>query len=208
MLTKPSIISAKEIQMRLQYGAFFLLLAFANLNMSYDVIAAEQGKTGEKVVQNGSLVSLEYTLTGEDGKVIDSNKGKEPLKYTQGQNQIVPGLEKQMAGMKVGGEKKVHVKPEDAYGPVNKDAFQEFPKEKIPPDGLKVGAVLMAKGPQGEPIPVRVHEIKEKTVVLDLNHPLAGKTLTFDIKVLDIQPPLLMQPPDTPAKPSQPEKSK
>lgn len=191
--------------MRLKHCALFLLFAFVS---SYQLLAAaEQGKPGEKV-QNGSLVSLEYTLTGEDGKVIDSNKGKAPLKYTQGQNQIVPGLEKQMAGMTVGGEKKVKVKPEDAYGPVNKDAFQEFPKEKIPPEGLKVGAMLMAKGPQGEAIPVRVHEIKEKTVVLDLNHPLAGKTLTFDVKVLDIQPPLGTQLPEAPTKPAQPVESK
>jgi FKBP-type peptidyl-prolyl cis-trans isomerase SlyD len=189
--------------MRLKHWALFVLFIFIN---PYLVIAAEQGQPGEKIVENGSLVSLEYTLTGEDGKVIDSNKGKEPLKYTQGQNQIVPGLEKQMAGMKVGGEKKVKVKPEDGYGTVNKDAFQEFPKEKIPPDGLKVGATLMAKGPQGEAIPVRVHEIKEKTVVLDLNHPLAGKTLTFDVKVLDIQPPLVK--PEPAAKPAKPPESK
>jgi FKBP-type peptidyl-prolyl cis-trans isomerase SlyD len=190
--------------MRLKHWVWFLLLAFVNPIVPDRLIAAEQTKPGEKVVQNGSVVSFEYTLTGEDGKVIDTNKGKEPLKYTQGQNQIVPGLEKQIAGMKVGSEKKVKVKPEDAYGPVNKDAFQEFPKEKIPPDGLKVGAVLMAKGPQGESIPVKVHEIKENTVVLDLNHPLAGKTLTFDVKVLDIQAPVPMQPPQPPAKPAQP----
>lgn len=192
--------------MRLKHWSFLLALALVNPIFPYRVIAAEQAKAGDKIVENGSLVSLEYTLTGEDGKVIDSNKGKDPLKYTQGQSQIVPGLEKQMAGMKVGGEKKVKVKPEDGYGPVNKDAFQEFPKEKIPPDGLKVGAVLMAKGPQGEAIPVRVHEIKEKTVVLDLNHPLAGKTLTFDVKVLDIQPPLVA--PQAPAKPAPTEQSK
>jgi FKBP-type peptidyl-prolyl cis-trans isomerase SlyD len=194
--------------MRLKHWALFLLLVFVSPIAADRLFAAEQAKTGEKVVQNGAVVSLEYTLTGEDGKVIDSNKGKEPLKYTQGENQIVPGLEKQMAGMKVGGEKKVKVKPEDAYGPVNKDAFQEFPKEKIPPDGLKVGAVLMAKGPQGESIPVRVHEIKDKTVVLDLNHPLAGKTLTFDVKVLDVQAPIPVQPQQAPSNPAQPTQPK
>ncbi|MGH7828346.1 MAG: FKBP-type peptidyl-prolyl cis-trans isomerase [Candidatus Binatia bacterium] len=180
--------------------SFFLLLAF--LIVPFRLNAVAQGKTGEKVVENGSVVSMQYTLTGEDGKVIDSNKDKEPLKYTQGQNQIVPGLEKEMTGMKVGDERRVKVKPEDGYGPVNKHAFQEFPKEKIPASGMKVGAVLMAKGPQGEAIPVRVHEIKEKTVVLDLNHPLAGKTLIFDVKVVDIQRP------PAPAKPAQPRQPK
>jgi FKBP-type peptidyl-prolyl cis-trans isomerase SlyD len=196
--------------MRLKARLFFLLLSFVSIATPVWVGAAEQGKTQERLVKDGSVVSLQYTLAGEDGKVIDSNKGKEPLKYTHGLKQIVPGLEKQMAGMKVGAERRVKVKPEDAYGPVNKNAFQEFPKENIPANGLKVGAVLMAKGPQGEAIPVRVHEIKEKTVVLDLNHPLAGKTLIFDVKVLDIQPPVPVQPPQppAPAKPAQPAQPK
>lgn len=193
--------------MRLKARPFFLLLSFVSMVAPVWVGAAEQGKTQERLVKDGSVVSLQYTLTGEDGKVIDSNKGKEPLKYTHGLKQIVPGLEKQMNGMKLGAERRVKVKPEDAYGPVNKNAFQEFPKENIPANGLKVGAVLMAKGPQGEAIPVRVHEIKEKTVVLDLNHPLAGKTLIFDVKVLDIQPPVPVQPP-APAKPAQPAQPK
>jgi FKBP-type peptidyl-prolyl cis-trans isomerase SlyD len=182
---------------------------FVTIVMPGCLFAAEQ-RASEKVVANGSVVSLQYTLTGEDGKIIDSNKGKEPLKYTQGQKQIVPGLEKELAGMKVGGEKRVTVKPEDGYGPVNKQAFQEIPKESVPPEGLKVGAVLMAKGPQGEAIPVRVHEIKEKTVVMDLNHPLAGKTLIFDVKVVDIQsPPSNQLPtPPQPGKPSQQPESK
>jgi FKBP-type peptidyl-prolyl cis-trans isomerase SlyD len=92
---------------------------------------------------------------------------------------------------------------------VDPKGFQEFPKEKIPAEALKVGTVLMAKGPQGQQVPVRVHEIKEKTVVLDLNHPMAGKTLVFDVKVLDIQPAAASQPtksgqPAPPQQPSQP----
>jgi len=172
--------------------------------------AAQSTKNDNKVVKDGSEVSLQYTLSGEDGKLIESNKGKEPLKYTHGQKQIIPGLEKGLAGMKVGDEKRVKVKPEDAYGPVSKEAFQEFPKEKIPPEGLKVGAVLTARGPQGQALPVRVHQIKEKTVVLDLNHPMAGKTLVFDVKVLDIQSAQAAPsaPAAAPAKPAQPAKPK
>jgi FKBP-type peptidyl-prolyl cis-trans isomerase SlyD len=103
------------------------------------------------------------------------------------------------------------VSPEEGYGPVNPKGFQEFPKDKIPAEGLKVGAVLMAKGPQGQEVPVRVHEIKEKTVVLDLNHPMAGKTLVFDVKVLGIEPAAAQLPKPAapaaqpqPAKPAQP----
>jgi FKBP-type peptidyl-prolyl cis-trans isomerase SlyD len=169
--------------------------------------SAEKAKQ-EKVVKDGSVVSLQYSLSEEDGKLIESNKGKDPLKYTHGSKQIVPGLEKELTGMKVGGEKRVKVKPEDAYGVVNSKAFQEVPKEQIPANGLKLGATLAAKGPQGQEIPVRVHEIKEKTVVLDLNHPMAGKTLLFDIKILDVQPSAASnsaQPakPAAPAKPAQ-----
>jgi FKBP-type peptidyl-prolyl cis-trans isomerase SlyD len=153
------------------------------------LLPAQSTKTEENVIKNGSVVSVEYTLSGEDGKVIDSNKGKEPLKYTQGMRQIIPGFEKELAGMKVGGEKHFKIKPEDGYGPVNPNAVQEVPKEKIPAEGLKVGITLTARNTQGQMMQVRVREIKEKTVVLDLNHPLAGRTLLFDVKVVNIQPP-------------------
>lgn len=194
--------------MKLRLWAVMLGAVFLSLYSA--ATAAQDTKPASNIVKDGSEVSLQYTLSGDDGKLIESNKGKEPLKYTQGQHQIIPGLEKALAGMKVGDEKHVKVKPEDAYGPVNKEAFKEFPKEKIPPEGLKVGAMLTARGPQGQAIPVRVHQIKEKTVVLDLNHPMAGKTLVFDVKVLDVQSAKAAQPAQaaTPAKPVQPAKPK
>ena len=177
----------------------------AVLNFAPPVLQSAEKANQEKVVKDGTIVSLQYSLSGEDGKLIESNKGKDPLKYTHGSKQIIPGLEKELAGMKMGGEKRVKVKPEDAYGAVNSKAFQEVPKEQIPADGLKVGAILTAKGPQGQEIPVRIHEIKEKTVVLDLNHPMAGKTLLFDVKILDIQPAVATSPPQQtePAAPAQ-----
>lgn len=149
--------------------------------------AAAQTKKGANVIKSGPSVSLQYTLTNEKGRVIESNKGKEPMIYTHGSSQIIPGLEKELAGMAVGGEKKIRVKPEEAYGQVDPKAFREIPRANVPPEGLKVGAVLSAKNAQGQSFPVRVHEIKEKTVVMDLNHPLAGKTLSFDVKILDIK---------------------
>jgi FKBP-type peptidyl-prolyl cis-trans isomerase SlyD len=170
------------------------------------VLLRSAEKAEEKVVRDGTVVSLQYSLSGEDGKLIESNKGKDPLKYTHGSKQIVPGLEKELAGMKVGGEKRVKVKPQDGYGAVDSKAFQEVPKEQIPADGLKVGAILAAKGPQGQEIPVRIHQIKEKTVVLDLNHPMAGKTLLFDVKILDIQPSVATSSPQ-PTKPAAPVQS-
>jgi FKBP-type peptidyl-prolyl cis-trans isomerase SlyD len=185
-----------------------LLLGAAALTIvgATGAFAAEKGKE-TNVVKDGSVVSLEYTLSGEDGKPIESNKGKAPIKFTQGSHQIVPGLEKGVAGMKVGEEKRVKVTPEEGYGPVNPKGFQELPKDKIPSEALKVGTVLVAKGPQGQQIPVRVHEIKEKTVVVDLNHPMAGKTLVFDVKVLDVQPPAATTAPTQPTQPAAPAQS-
>jgi FKBP-type peptidyl-prolyl cis-trans isomerase SlyD len=89
--------------------------------------------------------------------------------------------------MKVGDQKTVTVKPEEGYGQVNPQAFQEVPKDNFPAEGLKVGMTLMAQSKEGVPIPMRVHQIKEKTVIVDLNHPLAGKTMTFDVKVSEIK---------------------
>jgi len=165
----------------------FAICAVALLSFGSNVSAQTAAKPA-LAIQAGSMVAFDYTLTDESGHVIDTSKGKEPMHYVHGKGQIIPGLEKELAGMTVGSEKKVTVKPEDAYGPVNPQAFQEFPKDKIPVEALKVGAVLTATGPEGQRVPVRVHEIKEKTVVMDFNHPLAGKTLLFDIKITEIKP--------------------
>jgi len=183
------------------------MLMFA---ISFSVSAAEKAKN-DLVVKDGMLVSMDYTLKGTDGKLIDTNKGREPLKYVHGQKMMIPGLEKELTGMKVGGEKNVTVKPEDAYGPINKNAFQEVPKEKLPANGLKVGAVLAAKSPEGQVVPMRVHEIKDSTVVMDMNHPMAGKTLVFNVKIVDIQPAPPPPPPGAakspaPGKPAEPAK--
>ena len=142
---------------------------------------------GETTIHQGSVVSFDYTLSDQDGKVLETSQGKQPMTYTHGKGEIIPGLEKELSGMKAGEEKKVQVKPEDGYGPINPQAFQEVPKEKLPPEALKVGTVLMAQGPQGQGIPVRVHEIKDTTVIMDFNHPMAGKTLSFDVKITEIK---------------------
>jgi FKBP-type peptidyl-prolyl cis-trans isomerase SlyD len=151
--------------------------------------AIAQTPSSANVIKNGSTVSLEYTLTSDDGQVTETNKGKEPLRYVDGREEIIPGLEKALEGLAPGAEKKVTVKPEDGYGPIDPKGYHEVPKESVPADALKVGATLMAQDAQGQQFPVRVHEIKEKTVVMDLNHPLAGKTLIFDVKILDVKPP-------------------
>ena len=152
-------------------------------------LVAETAEIVVAQIREGSQVALEYTLSDESGTVIESNKGKQPMSYIHGKSQIIPGLEKELSGMKVGEEKKIKIKPEDGYGPVNLDAFQEVRKDKLPPEALKVGTMLMAQGPQGQGIPVRVHEIKDTTVIMDLNHPMAGKTLSFDVKISEVKTP-------------------
>ena len=146
-----------------------------------------QAAKGTSVIKKGSAVSLEYTLSDEKGKVIESNKGEQPLYYVHGRNEIVAGLEKALEGMAVGAVKHVTVKPEDGYGKTDPAAFREVPKENVPKEALKVGTELVASNAQGESMPVRIHEIKDKTVIIDMNHPMAGKTLVFDIKVLDVK---------------------
>ncbi len=137
----------------------------------------------------GSTVRLEYVLTDDAGTVLDSNKGREPLTYRQGERQIIPGLEEALAGMHAGDEKQVTVKPEDGYGRLDPAAQTEVPKELIPADSLTVGTRLVARSPDGDTRLVRIKEVRESTVIIDLNHPLAGMTLHFAVKVLEVEPP-------------------
>lgn len=165
-------------------GALYLMT-----NVSVPVresMAAPKLTTGD-VVREGSIVAMEYTLTDENGNILDSSDGKGPMIYAHGQGQIVPGLEKALAGMKTGEQKTVTVKPEDGYGQPDPQAFQEIPRDKFPAESLKVGAVLTARSQDGMPIRMRVHDIKDKVVLVDFNHPLAGKTLTFKVKVTEIK---------------------
>lgn len=150
--------------------------------------ARQQKVKEDKMIKNGSIVSFEYTIFDEDGQLVESSRGKEPVTYTHGQQEIIPGLEKKLSGMEINEEKKVRLSPEEAFGPVDPNGFQEVPKHNIPAEGLKIGTIVQVRGRQGEDLDLRVHEIRKETVVLDLNHPLAGKTLNFGVKVLDIQP--------------------
>jgi FKBP-type peptidyl-prolyl cis-trans isomerase SlyD len=198
--------------------AILLLFSSNRLALAATAEKPTAAKTkNDRVVKDGMMVSLDYTLKNPEGKVLETSKGREPLKYIHGQKMMIPGLEKELAGMKVGGEKHVTVKPEDGYGKINPNAVQEVPREKIPANALKVGAVLAARSPEGMVVPMTVREIKEKTVVMDMNHPMAGKTLVFDVKIVDIQPappPPQAQPaapakpvaPAAPAKPTEPAK--
>lgn len=137
-------------------------------------------------VTNGKQVTLEYTMKLDDQSVVDTNVGGEPLKVTQGRHEVIPGLEKAIEGMTAGEKKKVTVAPTDGYGPVDPNAFQEVARKMVPTDAQKVGTQLEGKTTDGKTVYPRISEVKNDTVVLDFNHPLAGKTLYFDVKVLDV----------------------
>jgi FKBP-type peptidyl-prolyl cis-trans isomerase SlyD len=140
-------------------------------------------------IQNGSEVSFHYTLT-VDGKVVDSSEGKEPFQYIHGESRerILPGLLKQLEGLSTGDEKEIEVPPEEAYGAVDSDAFQEIPRSQLPSEiKPEVGMFLQVKNPTGRSLVVRIAELRRDTVVIDLNHPLAGKTLNFHVKIISIK---------------------
>jgi len=139
------------------------------------------------IIKKGKTISFEYTLTLEDNEVIDTNVGADPLTFTHGSSQIIPGLEDQMIGMKTGDSKKVTVNPEDGYGPVLNEAIVELKTEQVPESSRKIGAMLQTKSPEGQIIRGKIAAIDDKKAIIDLNHPLAGKILIFDVKVLDVK---------------------
>ena len=165
-----------------------LLLTVVGLTVSLAVPGwADDKKGATAAITDGKQVSLEYTLTLEDKSKVDSNVGKDPLVFTQGAHEIIPGLEKKLSGLKVGESKQIEVTPEEGYGQVDPQRKQEVEKTKIPEDARKVGAKLTGQGPDGRMVFAQVTEVKDETIVLDLNHPLAGKKLFFDIKVLKVE---------------------
>ena len=140
------------------------------------------------VVQDNMDVGIEYTLT-VDGAVVDSTEGKEPFHYVQGRREVIPGLERELAGLHVGDTKQVVIAPADGYGEVDPSAFIEVKKGQLPADVTpELGMVLRGVNPDGQSFRAKVSEMKEDAVILDLNHPLAGKTLNFNVKIININP--------------------
>ena len=144
-------------------------------------------QSNDRVIGPDMDVALDYTLTVE-GVVVDSTAERGPLRYIHGQGQLFPALERQLEGLHVGDERNIVVAPKDAYGMVDPKAFQEVPKSRMPKDlPLEVGTQLQATSQDGRVILVTVSEAKKDAVVLNFNHPLAGKELHFKVKILDIQ---------------------
>jgi len=135
-------------------------------------------------IAKDSVVSIEYRLHLGDGKIVDESEPGEPLEYLQGHEEIVPGLEQALEGKAAGESLKVTVEPKDGYGDIDPDGVEEVPRSEFPAEmELKAGAILSATDPDGDEVDFLVKEVKGDTVVVDFNHPFAGKTLHFEVTV-------------------------
>ncbi len=139
-------------------------------------------------VKKGDKIKVEYTGTLDDGTVFDSSeKHGQPLEFEVGSGQIIKGFDEAVVGMKEGEEKEIKLPPEQAYGDPNPQMVQKVPKDKLPKEiEAKEGMILMMALPNGQQLPARLVKVEETEVTIDLNHPLAGKTLNFKIKVIGI----------------------
>lgn len=141
-------------------------------------------------IQKGSKVKLDYTGKLEDGSVFDTSKHEEhshPLEFVAGEGQVVAGFDSAVMGMEKGEKKTFTLEPKDAYGMPNPEMYKPFPKDKLPKEQeVKPGMALVFQSPEGQQIPVLVKDVNETEVILDMNHPLAGKTLTFEIEILSV----------------------
>jgi len=151
------------------------------------MIGAGLAIAAEVVVEKGKTVKVHYTLTVE-GEVVDTSQGRGPLEFKVGEGAMIPGFEKGVLGMKKGQKKTFGVSPEEGYGKVDPKGFQEVARDRLPKDREpKAGDTLYFRRPEGGINQVKITEVKKDKVIVDFNHPLAGKSLKFDVEVVDIQ---------------------
>ena len=138
-------------------------------------------------IEKGKAATFHYSLTNDAGDTIDSTHGQQPMGYLHGHSNLMPGLENALTDKEQGEKFKVSLQPEEAFGPHREDQVQQVPKDQFDnPDGLAPGVHLQVTSPQGSQI-VTVVSVTETAVTVDFNHPLAGKTLHFDIEVLEVR---------------------
>lgn len=138
-------------------------------------------------VKQGDAVQVHYTGKLEDGTVFDTSEGNDPLTFTVGEQKVIPGFERAVQGMEPGQTKTAELSPEQAYGPRREDMVTEMERDQIPEDvDPEVGQQLQLRLQNGRTIPVVITDVADGTVTIDANHPLAGKTLVFDIELVDI----------------------
>ncbi len=137
--------------------------------------------------QTGDIVRIHYTGTLADGERFDSSRDRDPLEFKLGSGQVIAGFDAAVTGMAAGEVKNVEIASAQAYGPHNPDGRQIFPRDRMPSDvPVEIGTRLQLQSPNGQPIMVTVADVTDNQVVLDANHPLAGKDLTFEIELVEI----------------------
>ena len=148
-------------------------------------------------VKKGDTIKIHYHGKLNNGETFDSSDGREPLEFEVGSGMVIPGFDKGVIGMNVGDKKTVNIPVEEAYGPKNDEMIIDFPKDRFPDDmKAEVGMPLTMSDGSGQNFRVIIKEVKENSVVLDANHPLAGEDLTFDLELVEIvgAKPLIIQP--------------
>ncbi|MCJ7618137.1 MAG: peptidylprolyl isomerase [Desulfobacterales bacterium] len=141
-----------------------------------------------KIAEN-LFVAIEYCLSLDSGEEVDRSRSGNPLSFITGTGQIIPGLEKELMGMKAGDSANITVEPDDAYGPAREDLMHEIPRSQFPVEAdINPGTKFQAQSPNG-PIMIVVKTVEDDTVTVDLNHPLAGQRLHFDVKIVEVREP-------------------
>ena len=139
------------------------------------------------VIEDGTTAVVHYTGIFPDGEVFDSSEGKDPLAYQVGKQQMIPGFEQELMGAAIGETREFTLTPDRAYGERSEDAIQQVPRDQFPSEmPLEVGVMMAAQTPQG-PLPFTITEISDDVVTVDFNHQMAGKTLKFNVEVVDVR---------------------
>ena len=146
-------------------------------------------------VKTGKFVSVNYTGTLESGEQFDSSEGRPPLEFKVGAGQMIKGFEAAVVGMALNEKKTITLAPEEAYGDRDDNQMHDFPRDQVPAEiEPQVGQTLALTSPQGQQIPARIAAVDQEKITFDLNHPLAGETLIFDIEVVGISDAPTQQP--------------
>lgn len=136
---------------------------------------------------SGDTVRVHYTGTLADGTTFDSSEGRDPLEFTVGSGQVIPGFDTAVADLAVGDSVTVDIPAADAYGERSDEGMQTFPRDAFPPDSTpEVGWAVELSSPEGERVPATVAEVTDESITLDFNHPLAGQDLTFEITLVEV----------------------
>ena len=138
--------------------------------------------------QTGDTVKVHYTGRLEDGTVFDSSEGREPLGFELGSGQVIPGFEQAVVGLEPGASRTTTIPPEEAYGAIRDDLIIEVERSQVPPElNPEVGQQLQLTLSDGQAVPVVIKKVGDEALTLDANHPLAGKTLVFDIELVEVE---------------------